>query len=282
MEHSGTRRSAFTLVELLVVVAVIAILIALLLPAVQKVRESASRTQCQNNLRQLGLAFHNHESVHRFFPPGWVDGHHNYVVFLLPFLEQQSVRNLYDVKVPFNHPSNQAAFATPIPILHCPSTPDAERGNASDYPISESIGAPANTVLGVSGNPMDHLSQGFFVASNRPTRLAEVTDGVSNTFLVFEDVGRPRFYAPGNFSGGQLATHSEWSDPENRITIQVVCGGSRVINCHNGNEIFSFHSGGANFLFGDGSVRWLREGLAPATFKALFTRAAADVPDEAW
>jgi prepilin-type N-terminal cleavage/methylation domain-containing protein len=281
MFHPAPSPRAFTLIELLVVIAIIGVLTALLLPAVQKVRESAARVQCQNNLRQIGIAFHNYEATHAAFPPGWIDGYHNYVVYLLPFAEQDNVGKLYNLALPWSDPANQAAVTTAVRLWECPSSPGGNRGPVSDYPISESIGAPANVLLGVSGNPFDPMSQGFFVIGNHRGRVCEVTDGLSNTFMVFEDVGRPNFYAPGKFSGGQLADHGEWADPENRITIQAVCG-SRVINCHNGNEIFSFHSSGANFLMGDASARWIRESLGPATFKALFTRAAGDVPPEEW
>jgi prepilin-type processing-associated H-X9-DG protein len=246
---------------------------------VQKVREAAARLQCLNNFRQLGLAFHNYQSAHKGFPPGWMPGLHSHVPPLLPYIEQNNVLTLLNLSLPFDDPLNKTATAQVLPILICPSNPEGGTQAINDYPVSDSIGAPAHLLLGVSGNPNDAQSQGFFARGGRKVNIAEISDGLSNTFMAFEDVGRPQFYANGSSLGGQMADHWNWADPENRITIQVVCH-NKVINCHNGNEIFSFHTGGANFLFGDGSAHFIRDSLAPATFKALYTRAAGDVPGD--
>ncbi len=121
------RRMGFTLVELLVVIAIIAVLVALLLPAVQAAREAAPRTQCINNLRQLGIGFHNFESALRRFPAGDVvsptGGSNGLSVHsrLLPFVEETSLKQLVKDNLPYNDPANDAARAARIPMFICPS-----------------------------------------------------------------------------------------------------------------------------------------------------------------
>ena len=149
------RRKAFTLIELLVVIAIIAVLIALLLPAVQQAREAARRTQCRNNFKQLGLAFHNYENTYGQFPPTYIAIHntilpgylgvagtyddaniHTYAEYLLPYIDQVNIYNTIDFRTPYFSPinlsvaglpnytvNNQTATATPIPGYLCPSTP---------------------------------------------------------------------------------------------------------------------------------------------------------------
>ena len=127
-------RSGFTLIELLVVIAIIAVLIALLLPAVQQAREAARRSQCKNNLKQMGLALHNYHDTHNSLPPAWVDWDGTYVppvraahanVAILPFLEGGNVEELYDYNERWDHANNQD-LATVMPkIYQCPSTPGA-------------------------------------------------------------------------------------------------------------------------------------------------------------
>lgn len=132
------RRSAFTLIELLVVIAIIAILIGLLLPAVQKVREAAFRAQCQNNLKQIGLALHMYHDAKGQFPMGHDDSQSDamgntieglpWSVFILPFLEQQAIYRQFNVALAFNDPVNNnntvtAPGAQPLKVFQCPSSP---------------------------------------------------------------------------------------------------------------------------------------------------------------
>ena len=132
---AGRRRQriAFTLIELLVVIAIIAILIALLVPAVQKVREAASRTHCQNNQKQIGLALHSYESMYKGFPTsidaqnGPAGKQRSVMVPLLPFMEYEAIHKLYDPTKEWWEAANAAFIDQPIPIFYCPSTPNGQR-----------------------------------------------------------------------------------------------------------------------------------------------------------
>ena len=149
------RRRGFTLVELLVVIAIIGILVGLLLPAVQAAREAARRMQCQNNMKQIGLAIQNFESAYRFFPPARVDAapgfpvtefgvpapttgtiQHGPGIFLMPYMEQNAIYNQYDLKQSWSSAANAAAIANQIPTFNCPSTPESGRLDTGNVPGS--------------------------------------------------------------------------------------------------------------------------------------------------
>src|SRR5262249_6969621 len=134
-------RRAFTLIELLVVLGIIAVMLGLLVPAVQKVRESASRLKCLNNLKQLGLALHNYHDAQHSFPPGLISAETNVsdaeatgFTLLLPFLEQDNLYNIYRFEDPWFQPSNYQAVGIPVKLFFCPSNRD--RGNMDLGPVA--------------------------------------------------------------------------------------------------------------------------------------------------
>lgn len=177
------KSSGFTLVELLVVIAIIGILVALLLPAVQAAREAARRTQCFNNLKQIGLALQNYHDTQLRFPPGrWggvsgrVYGTHS---LLLPYMEQQPVFDIIDFTVPHDHPNNTQARAAVIKTFLCPSDPQS----------TPPAGWAGNNYHGCESNNLDKAeangANGVF--SNRSgTRIADILDGTSMTAMFSE------------------------------------------------------------------------------------------------
>ena len=244
------RRRGFTLIELLVVIAIIAILIGLLLPAVQKVRDAAARMQCQNNLKQMGLAFHNYENANGFFPPAYTvvlstPSSTSWGTYLLPYLEQDNLYRQYDPNGGLGSAQNQAAISTPVKIFQCPAaqanrrytdgpvpgsafvptwgaTPISWTASAGDY--TATTGVRENTLnacwAGGGGGDRDGVleakTQATPGASFTGTKVLAITDGTSNTILVGELAGRPAAYRAGR----QVATFAPfqgagWGDALN-------------------------------------------------------------------
>ncbi len=266
----------FTLIELLVVIAIIAILIALLLPAVQQAREAARRTQCKNNLKQLGLAMHNYHDTANTFPPGVIDpgascdlaaagsagrfwgGH----TFLLPMIEQAPLYNLIAPGTGCGMPAattlfpattGQAVLQSPIASFRCPSDAGDDINHfhqsfaTSNYPVSEVIGNV-----------------------NTRVRIRDILDGTSNTFmhseraLRREPVGKRQTGAI--IFGRTSATDAAWKfrvnwpiNFPNPTTANNGHGGDAGCVRHN---MSSNHTGGAHFLMSDGAVRFVSENIA--------------------
>ena len=207
----GRNRSGFTLIELLVVIAIIAILIALLVPAVQKVRAAAARTQCLNNLKQLGLAMHNYESTNKAFPPGRTTAttaaypqRHSWSAFVLPSIEQGTVFSVYNVKKDWDDPANYAAIRTQLALFYCPTTPGGQRFDTTitagpacgDYSAISAIkffvGINCFGYSGLSDADADDPRLVGALRRDETTRIVRISDGTSNTIMLAEDApGRP-------------------------------------------------------------------------------------------
>lgn len=307
-------RRAFTLIELLVVIAIIAILIALLVPAVQQVRAAAARTQCLNNLKQIGLALHGFHDANKFFPPGQTTVYprysattvyHGWAVYILPHIDQGPLASQYVWTSNDTAVVNQPVRATSIAAFICPAAGNARFDSTADttstnFPFAVSDYAPVSGVA-------DHLcvSLGFttttfptgerrgVMATDMYTPIAQVTDGLSNTILVTEDANRPNrlrlgaLAATGSFtvSGAGWASRNaafdiDGADPATGIVASSSAAVQTcMINCSNENEIYSYHSGIAHALFGDATVRPLSQSISATILISLVTKSRGETVD---
>jgi prepilin-type N-terminal cleavage/methylation domain-containing protein/prepilin-type processing-associated H-X9-DG protein len=298
------RRTGFTLIELLVVISIIAVLIGLLLPAIQKVREAAARTTCQNNLKQIGLGMHNYHSNFEGFPPSRTDGSvatapnfpysHSWSVALLPYIEQTANFNLYNYKADWNFPVNYPAVRTYLKLFNCPTTPNQPRADttiaaqpsAGDYhamnAIKNFVGINCFGMIGKIDKDDPRIVGAM--RRNELTKMTAITDGTSNTILVAEDAGRPQFYNARRQVYDPVGKEGGWADPNGAFSLDgsnpdgTIPGGCPM-NCSNDSEMYSFHDGGANVVFADGSVHFLRSTMDLCVLARLVTRAGGEVVD---
>lgn len=291
-------RSAFTLIELLVVIAIIAILIGLLVPAVQKVREAAARSQCQNNLKQLALGVHNYHDTNKRLPyngdPYANTGccynagqrQYSWITRILPYVEQGPLYNIvFSANPEYAAGTTQGLTLarTVIPLVRCPSddTPET-RTNVANHPavaiastsykgVSGSNWAWGSYQLNVGGvysnNGLD-TGNGIFYRSDfrRKLTLLQITDGTSNTLMIGEDIGN-------------LDIHNAWYYPNGAngtccipLNNALVAGQPGFNNPGDWPNVYSFrsrHTGGANFALADGTVVYVSQTININIYRAL-------------
>jgi len=228
----SSRRKAFTLIELLVVIAIIAILVALLLPAVQQAREAARRTQCRNNLKQIGLALHNYLDAFTRFPPvsvlpaGQTFEPWSAHARLLPYIEQTTLANLIDWSVTPEFTANPVAAKTRVPIYLCPSeVNDRARQTPTlvHYPINYSFNEGTWFIYDPVGMG---VGDGAF-HPNRAMGAGDFTDGMSNTLAASEN----KAYQPNLYDSGNPATTGV-APPNDAMALAVYLGGTFDQNGH--------------------------------------------------
>jgi prepilin-type N-terminal cleavage/methylation domain-containing protein/prepilin-type processing-associated H-X9-DG protein len=272
------RPTAFTLVEILVVIAIIGMLVAILLPAVQAARESARRAACQNNLRQIGVALLSYHDVHKHFPIGCVEKRIPstkpngrqlaWSAALLPNLEEPSLWSQIDFESPYDSAANSTAAVTIVSVYLCPSTvrlASGREGAIVGNPASTGSGEYRGAAIdygGIYGAAQISPSPNGVFLYDREVKISEITDGTSHTLALAEDTGR-----------GWL-TDGEWINGENIYDV------SNLINTQQHNEIWSDHAGGAMALWCDGGVTLLAESMDLATLRASCTRAGNEVTSD--
>jgi len=327
------RSAAFTLVELLVVIAIIGVLVSLLLPAVQKVREAANRSSCQNNLKQIALACHNYAAAYTYFPPAYkllqapdpnvgtsygnppANMGPSMFTLILPYMEQDNVFQTISTTSSFFDTANMPApvgtdpaYSTEIKSFLCPSSPAPasldyspalnqgwnSSGLAINYPDGMIFGrtdyAPiSGTALGIGGTAESQVSGNpGIIGPNTKVKPTDVKDGLSNTFMIVEDGGRPQFYVlAGKFlnNGPVSQGGGAWADPFGYLVMNGsmpdgsgLIPGPCAIDCTSDNEMFSFHPGGINIAFGDGDVRFITKDINLAVAASYISKAGGEIP----
>lgn len=287
MRNRPALRRGFTLIELLVVIAIIAILIALLLPAVQQAREAARRTQCKNNLAQIGLALHNYYDMWEVMPAGTVNptgpirweeqGYHfSWTLALLPMLDQQPLFAHYDLSKGVYAPENAEVRNARISVYGCPSSLYSYRGKS---PTGMELTPSSYAGCHHHEEAMIDVNQTGMFFLNSSVRYEEIPDGATNTIFIGEKLDtettlgwvsgtRETLRNTGSINGPPDRHLPPHQQPQNPMPANHVGG------------FGSYHSGGAQFALGDGSVRFISENIDPQAFKNLGNRADGNIMDE--
>jgi prepilin-type N-terminal cleavage/methylation domain-containing protein/prepilin-type processing-associated H-X9-DG protein len=298
-DQETRRRAAFTLIELLVVIAIIGVLIALLVPAVQQVRAAAARTQCQNNLKQVGLALQSYHDLTKSFPPGYNSGYDSqgndtgpgwgWAAYILPQLEQQALYSSINLAQPIEAAVNAPARVTPVVGYLCPVDVATPTWTVSQHDLAGNPTATICTVasasyigvFGVSEPGVD--GEGIFFRDSKIS-MKDVTDGTSTTVMVGE---RYQLWCEATWVGAVTGA-TQVPPPQSPAGFEVGNSAGMILG-HTfegtggpgspGTEINGFasqHNQGAHFLFVDGHVQFLETSMDHNLYKALSTRAGGE------
>lgn len=273
----------FSFVEVLAILAAVAALVAVLLPAIQRAREASRREQCAENCRRFGLALGGYEEAKREFPPGsdafTLDRGqepprlHAWSSFILPFLDERPPALAIDYTKPWNDAGgNLAASRADIPAYVCPS-------GVQRYPGKQDYGGVMGTAMNRSGEKnlmSDWQHAGVLYATNdeahrQPARREMITDGLAQTLLVAESSDRGAITEEGKPSAEDLAASSIWAHGTNCILLS-----SRVVNDPAVDSFWSTHPGGVQALFADGRVVFLTDSVDADVLVAICTKSGGE------
>ncbi|AMV19758.1 DUF1559 domain-containing protein [Planctomyces sp. SH-PL14] len=299
----SVRKRGFTLIELLVVIAILAVLVAILLPAVQQARQAARRSQCSNNMRQLGLGMHNYHEVSNVLPYGWDTFEGSWHCQILPFIDQGALWNkfIWQESGPGNWDSgsaNTVACATFVPTFICPSYSGPSKltnqGITDRRPVSyrastgsKAVADESNDITGQTVVAFDEVPQDGMFWGCSSVRFADVSDGLSNTIMIGESYTDPQYskdgqgmdfwqfgspqtggWAPGNTSGGEFTEFVGSCNGPINARLQPSVHGA-IMEASFG----SYHPGGAFFVIGDGSVKFISENIDIVSYQGMGSRA---------
>ena len=289
------KHRGFTLIELLVVIAIIAILIALLLPAVQQAREAARRTECKNNLKQIGLALHNYHESFGSFPPGWVrdpvgtfpSNNFGWSTFILPQIEGGNLYNALNFLQAYT--TADTNLQSVLPAYRCASDTGSAtvggiaRSNYAGVIMYSHVVASTTpvTVTNVSSTSATHGGGSFGINSKRSFR--DYRDGTSSTIMVGERMATGTINNAVRGTEAVVAGITPFNDSgvvgspmRASTTVEVIVPNNNDATKNYGG-FSSRHSGGAQFLLGDGSARMVSENINAATYQAVGTTAGTEL-----